>query len=75
MSPQRRRQGPTMTAKDDNRAEQVTSTATGSPDYSTLEPKFGGIYVIELCSNSVAGAIWGEASSSRYGGGKGGGKP
>jgi len=50
MSPQRRRQGPTMTAKDDNRAEQVTSTATGSPDYSTLEPKFGGIYVIELCS-------------------------
>ena len=53
MAPQRRLREPTTTVKNDNRGDQGTRAATESLDYSTLEPKFGGNYLIELCSGEL----------------------
>ncbi|MGA9396010.1 MAG: hypothetical protein WCA83_10525 [Azonexus sp.] len=42
-----------MTAINDDAADSGANAATGSSDYSSLEPKFGAIYVVELCSGEL----------------------
>lgn len=42
-----------MTAKHDDPVDFGAGKTTESPDCSMLEPKFSGIYVIELCSGEL----------------------